>query len=102
VATAAGTTSFFTEYASTLDEVMSSRGANMTDPNEVYKVLTDEKIMAEAKDKALKRGVPIALFDALTAGMAGKLLKGARPTVTSVGTRVVGEGAVQAVGGNIA
>jgi len=99
VATAAGTTSFFTEYASTLDEVMSSRGANMTDPNEVYKVLTDEKIMAEAKDKALKRGVPIALFDALTAGMAGKLLKGARPTVTSVGTRVVGEGAVQAVGG---
>ena len=99
VATAAGTTSFFTEYAATIDEVMSSKNANMTDPNEVYKILTDEKVMAEAKDKALKRGVPIAFFDALTAGMAGKLLKGARPTVTSVGTRVVGEGAVQAVGG---
>lgn len=99
VATAAGTTSFFTEYASTLDEVMSSSGADMKDPNAVYKVLTDEKVMAEAKDKAMKRGVPIAFFDALTAGMAGKLLKGARPTVLSVGSRVVGEGGVQAVGG---
>jgi hypothetical protein len=99
VATAAGTTSFFTEYAATLDEVLTSGGADMKDPNAVYKALTDEKLMAEAKDKALKRGVPIALFDALTAGMAGKLLKGARPTALSVGTRVVGEGAVQAAGG---
>jgi hypothetical protein len=99
VATAAGTTSFFTEYAQTIDEVMSSSGRDMKDPNEVYKVLTDPKIMEEARDKALKRGVPIALFDALTAGVAGKLLKGARPTVASVGTRVVGEMGVQAAGG---
>ena len=99
VAGAAGTTSFFTEYAATIDEVMSSKNTNMTDPNEVYRVLTDDKLMAEARDKALKRGVPIALFDALTAGVAGKLLKGARPTALSVGTRVVGEGAVQAAGG---
>jgi hypothetical protein len=99
VATAAGTTSFFTEYSQTIDEVMSSSGRDMKDPNEVYKVLTDPKIMEEARDKALKRGVPIALFDALTAGVAGKLLKGARPTVASVGTRVVGEMGVQAAGG---
>jgi hypothetical protein len=99
IATAAGTTSFFTEYAATLDEVMSSSGADMKDPNSVYKALTDEKLMGEARDKALKRGVPIAFFDALTAGVAGKLLKGAKPTVLSVGSRVVGEGAVQAAGG---
>lgn len=99
VATAAGTTSFFTEYAATLDEVLTSGGADMKDPNAVYKALTDDKLMAEAKDKALKRGVPIAFFDALTAGMAGKLLKGARPTVLSRSTRVAGEGVVQAAGG---
>ena len=99
VATAAGTTSFFTEYSQTMNEVMSSSGRDMKDPNEVYKVLTDPKIMEEARDKALKRGVPIALFDALTAGVAGKLLKGARPTVASVGTRVAGEMGVQAAGG---
>jgi len=99
VATAAGTTSFFTEYSQTINEVMSSSGRDMKDPNEVYKILTDPKIMEEARDKALKRGVPIALFDALTAGVAGKLLKGARPTVASVGTRVVGEMGVQAAGG---
>ena len=94
-----GAGSFFTEYAATMDEVMSSSGANMTDPNNVYKALTDEKLMSEAKDKALKRGVPIALFDALTAGFAGKLLSGAKPTATSVASRVTGELLLQAGGG---
>ena len=93
------TGSFFTEYAATMDEVMSSSGANMTDPSNVYKALTDEKLMAEAKDKAIKRGVPIAFFDAITCGLAGKRLSGAKPTVRSVVPRVVGETVLQAGGG---
>jgi len=99
VALVAGSGSFFTEYMSTIDDVLSKSGKDMKDPNNVYAVLTDEKLMAEAKDKALRRGVPIALFDALTAGLAGKLLKGAKPRVTSIAPRVVGEGGVQMAGG---
>lgn len=99
VATAAGTTSFLIEYATTMDEVITSQAEKINTSDALYRVLTDEKIMSEAREKGIKRGVPIALFDALTAGIAGKLLKGARPTVLSVGTRVVGEGAVQAAGG---
>jgi len=99
VALAAGTTSFFIEYAATIDDVMAKHGGSMTDPSNVYRALTDEKLMAEARDKAMKRGVPIALFDALTAGMAGKLLSRAKSTVTSVSTRVVGEAGVQMAGG---
>jgi hypothetical protein len=98
-AIASGTGSFFIEYAATMDEVMSSSGANMTDPSNVYKALTDEKLMAEARDKAVKRGVPIAFFDAITFGLAGKLLSGAKPTFKSVASRVAGETVLQAGGG---
>ena len=98
----AGTTlvgSYLVEYGSTMDEVMASTGADMKDPSAVYKVLNDEELMSSARDKAVKRGIPVAFFDALTAGFAGKLLSGAKPTVSSVASRVVGEGAVQMAGG---
>ena len=98
-AIASGAGSFFTEYSATMDEVMSSSGVSMTDPSNVYKALTDEKLMAEARDKALKRGVPIAFFDGITFGLAGKLLSLAKPTVRSVATAVAGESLLQAGGG---
>ena len=98
----AGTTfvgSYLVEYGSTLDEVMASTGADMKDPMAVYKVLNDEELMTSARDKAVKRGIPVAFFDALTAGLAGKILSGAKPTVGSVAARVAGEGGVQMAGG---
>ena len=64
-----------------------------------YKVLSDEKLMADARDKAAKRGVSVGVFDAITALFAGKLLSGARPTMGSVAGRVAGELALQAGGG---
>ncbi|CAB4213886.1 hypothetical protein UFOVP1453_1, partial [uncultured Caudovirales phage] len=98
----AGTTfvgSYLTEYGSTLDEVMSATGADMKDPNAIYKIITDDKLMEGARDKATKRGIPIAFFDALTASLAGKLLSGAKPAAGSIATRVAGEGALQMAGG---
>ena len=98
----AGTTfvgSYLVEYGSTLDEVMASTGADMKDAASVYKVLNDEKLMEGAREKAVKRGVSVAFFDALTAGIAGKLLSGAKPATLSVGSRVAGEGAIQMAGG---
>jgi tetratricopeptide (TPR) repeat protein len=91
--------SFFTEYFATIDEVMSSSGKDMKDPENVYQALTNPIIMDAARDKAVKRGVPIAFFDGLTAGLAGKLLLGAKPTATSVSSRVAGEFGIQALGG---
>ena len=98
----AGTTaigSYLIEYGSTLDEVMSSTGADMKDPNAIYKIITDDKLMEGARDKATKRGIPVAFFDALTAGLAGKLLSGAKPAAGSIAARVAGEGALQMAGG---
>jgi hypothetical protein len=100
-AAGAGAGSFAVEYASTVRDVMNSSGINMADPQELAKGLGDKELMAKAQEKALKRGIPIAAFDALTAGVAGKILAGARPSALSVAPRVAGELGVQAGGGAV-
>lgn len=98
-AAGAGLGSFAVEYSNTLQDVMSEKGVNGSDPMSIRAALNNPELMAAARDKALKRGIPVAIFDALTAGVAGKLLAGAKPTVASVGGRAAGELAVQAGGG---
>lgn len=98
-ATGAGLGSFAVEYGNTLQDVMGERGVDARDALAISKALADPELMAEAREKAVKRGLPIAAFDALTAGLAGRLLAGAKPTVTSVVTRSAGELGLQAGGG---
>ena len=98
-ATGAGLGSFAVEYGNTLQDVMAEKGVNGSDSMSIHAALNNPELMAAARDKALKRGIPVAIFDALTAGVAGKLLAGAKPTVASVGGRAAGELAVQAGGG---
>lgn len=98
-AAGAGLGSFAIEYGNTLQDVMSEKGVNGRDPMALSAALGNPELMAEAREKAIKRGVPIAIFDALTAGLAGKLLAGAKPTALSVGSRAAGELGLQAGGG---
>lgn len=98
-AAGAGLGSFAVEYANTVQEVMSENGIDGKDPDSIRKALSDPELMAAARTKALKRGVAVGVFDALTAGLAGRLLAGAKPTVASVGSRVAGELGLQAGGG---
>ena len=98
-ATGAGLGSFAVEYGSTLQDVMADKGVNASDPMSISAALNNPELMAAARDKALKRGIPIAIFDALTAGLAGRLLAGAKPTALSVGGRAAGELGLQAGGG---
>ena len=65
----------------------------------IHAALNNPELMASAREKALKRGMPVAIFDVLTAGLAGKLLAGAKSTVGSVGARAAGELGLQAGGG---
>lgn len=98
-AAGAGMGSFAVEYSNTLQDVMAEKGVNGTDSMSIHAALNNPKLMAAAREKALKRGIPVAIFDALTAGLAGKLLAGAKPTVGSVGARAAGELGLQAGGG---
>lgn len=98
-ATGAGMGSFAVEYGSTLQDVMAEKGVNASDPMAISAALNNPELMAAARDKAIKRGIPIAIFDALTAGLAGRLLAGAKPTAVSVAGRAAGELGLQAGGG---
>lgn len=97
MAAATGLSSFAIEYSATLGEVLDARDAK--DPLEIQAMLSNDAVMADAKVKATKRGVPVAVFDALTAGLAGKLLSGARRSIMSVAPRAAGEAALQMAGG---
>lgn len=95
----AGTGSFTAEQGMTVLDVMTKAGVDTSDPGQVSAFLADKKAMGQAREKALKRGLAVGTFDALTAGFAGSLLRNARRSVSSIGGRVLGEGAVQAGGG---
>src|SRR5690606_8056507 len=63
-AVASGAGAFTTEYGQTiLDALQDAAGGNLRDVDAVARALGDEGIMSAAKERAVKRGVPIAIFD---------------------------------------
>lgn len=95
----AGTGSFTTEQGMTILDVMADSGVDTSNPAQVSAFVRDRKAMAAARQKGVERGVAVGLFDALTAGFAGRLLANSRRSIASVTGRVAAEGLVQAGGG---
>lgn len=89
------------EYGAVMDETISESGYDSTDPRAWEKAVSDQTMLDRAKERGIKRGIPIAVFDAISAGLAGKILAGAKPTVTSILTRSTGEMAQQSVAGGL-
>jgi len=89
------------EYAATMEEMLNEHAhelGGMTETQKYAYALHREDWMAEAKKKAWKRGISIGLFDAATAGLAGRLLGGATGKL-SAAARTAGEAGIQAGGG---
>lgn len=89
------------EYAATMEEMLNEHAhelGGMTPTERYAYALHREDWMAEAKQKAWKRGISIGLFDAATAGLAGRLLGGATGKL-SAAARTAGEAGIQAGGG---
>ena len=82
--TAAG--SYGVEYANSLQEFMMEEGVNFSDPQEIVSFLANEEKLQEAKSFAKKRGLAVAGFDAVSAGLAGKFFK---PVATAVSSSLV-------------
>ena len=96
-----GASSGAQEYAATMEEMLNEHAhelGGMTETQKYAYALTREDWMAEAKKKAWKRGIAIGLFDAATAGLAGRLLGGATGKL-SAAARTAGEAGIQAGGG---
>lgn len=103
-ATAAGATSFASEYANALSETLDKRGVDKSDALALRNAIEDPEVMAEARDRGVKRGIPVAAFDALSAGFAGRFLRtveraaaeaGKAATKTAVLGATAKEGALQ-------
>ena len=89
-----GLTSLNLEYSSEILEGISSAGYDISSAEDLRKAFQDEKLMSELKSNGYKKGIPVALFDMLSMGVAGKLVKGAT-TVTSKLIRGAGELGIQ-------
>ena len=74
-ATGAGAGSYAVEFGNTIVAKMQEDGIDTTDKTAVYNFLTSPEKMAEAREYAEKRAIPIAVFDAVSGGLAGKLLR---------------------------
>lgn len=95
----AGSSSFDVEYNATVAEGMEAEAGKYGGGIKgVVNALGNRDAMAAAEGKAVRRGSAVGLFDGLTAGFGGQIIKGARSLWGAV-PRVVGEGAVQAGGG---
>ena len=82
-AAGAGIPSGILEYASTLQEELTSRGVPVTEES-IMEGLQDREFMESARERASARGIRIGLFDAMSGGLAGMLF---RP-VSAVGARL--------------
>ncbi len=71
----AGTGSFLAEYGSAMMQSMQEAGMDATDPESIQAFFGDEEKLAVAREFAVKRGIPVAIFDAVSMGLAGKFMK---------------------------
>ena len=66
---------FAMEYTSSIFEVAGEKGYNMTNPDDVYKALTDDSVWQDGNERGLKRGIPISIVSLLGMRLAGNVVK---------------------------
>lgn len=71
---ATGASSFMSEATSGLAEYLQKQGVNAQNPTAVAKFFSDKDALRDGLDYALKGAVPVAALDALSMGMASKMM----------------------------
>jgi len=83
--------SLATEYGSKILEEMQEGGVDLTKPESIQGFFENEEAVSAARDKAIKRGVPIAAFDAISAGIGGKLGRVFGTKAITEGEKIIGK-----------
>jgi hypothetical protein len=81
-----GLGSFAVDYGSEIIGGFGAAGVDLTDPEQIQAAFENPKLMAAVRESALKHGVPVAAFDALSGGLAGKLI---RPVNKALGDKML-------------
>ena len=63
------------EYTNAVLDAVSNQGYDPMNPNELKEALQDEAVWDEGREIGLSRGIPIAIVDFLSAGVAGRVFK---------------------------
>jgi len=100
--TTAGMASLALEYSGKVLETMGEHGIDTTNPDQLLKGFQDEQLMSEARTKGLKKGVPIAIFDMVSAGIAGKFVTAPGRKILTAGTKELTTQAALGAGGEVA
>ena len=79
-------TSVALEYTNAVLDAARNQGFDLNDPEQVKQALQTESVWDEGLEIGLKRGIPIALIDMLSAGLAGRVFKTGQ--LATKGTRV--------------
>ena len=86
------------EYGNKYLEVLREAGVDLADPESIRTVLQDEGVKAKAMELGLRRGLPVAAFDSISAALGGKFFGGAAKTAAKQGARqLIKEGAEEAL-----
>lgn len=80
-----GAVSFVNEYAGDITSSMVEAGIDITSPDAIKEALSNPETMKTWQDHATKRGLPIALIDAFSAGIAGRFVDVATTPLKKVG-----------------
>lgn len=90
------------EYQGKIIEVMADEGVDLKNPDSVAAFMADPQRLAHAQQLALRKGLPIAVVDAISGGFAGKILgKAMGKGFGKVAAASVAEGATQAAAGGL-
>jgi hypothetical protein len=80
-----------------MSEALAEGGYDLTDQGQVAAAFSDEALLSAARERALQRSIPIAVFDAISGGIAGKFIKPAMEAgerILPAATKEVGAQAV--------
>lgn len=96
-----GAGSLSVEFGNKYLEVLRDSGADLADPESILRVLQDPELRGRARSLAWRRSIPVATFDAVSGGIAGKLSKGFKGASAAgkVGRVAAEGGAGGAIGG---
>lgn len=79
-----GLSSLNLEYSGSIMESLQEAGVNTKDPKSIIEAFADPDYLKTIREKALLKGVPIAIFDMASAGIAGRISK-------AVGAKTLGK-----------
>ena len=90
------------EYSNLILGGLQEEGVDVTDAKALETAFSDEKVMGDLRTRAIKGGIPVALFDMFSARIGGRFLAGAKKKGTSkavAGTKeMVTQGSLGAAG----